>query len=79
LKRNTFAIKSAATSTISQMAAQYDSIQASYDEIRKASIALIELQNVQDIVAPFIKGASVLDLACGTGFYSFEFLKWGLV
>ena len=56
---------------------QYDTIQAPYDEMRKSVIALIEHANVHEAVGPFIKGARVLDLACGTGFYSFDFLQWG--
>jgi len=32
---------------------------------------------MQEAVAPFIKDARVLDLACGSGFYSYDFLKWG--
>ncbi|KAK6083333.1 hypothetical protein SCUP515_02075 [Seiridium cupressi] len=59
------------------MSTQYNSIQAPYDEIRKTSIALIEKQNVHDAVAPFIEGSRVLDLACGSGFYTKEFPKWG--
>ena len=59
------------------MPAQYDTIQAPYDEIRKTSNAFIERANVQEAVTPFIKNARVLDLACGSGFYSYQFLKWG--
>lgn len=59
------------------MSTQYDTIQAPYDEIRKTSIALIERANVHEAVAPFIKDARVLDLACGSAFYSYHFLKWG--
>ena len=59
------------------MSTQYDTIRAAYDEFRKCTIALIERANVQEILTPFIKGASVLDLACGTGFYSYPFLKSG--
>lgn len=59
------------------MSIQYETIQASYDEVRKSSIALIERANVQETVAPFIKNARVLDLACGSGFYSYHFPKWG--
>ncbi|KAL2066566.1 hypothetical protein VTL71DRAFT_2637 [Oculimacula yallundae] len=56
---------------------QYDTIQGPYDYIRGASIAFIERENVQDAVAPFIKDARVLELACGTGFYTYSFLSWG--
>ena len=59
------------------MSTQYDTIQTSYDEMRKRSIALIERANVQEVLAPFIKDARVLDLACGTGFYSCYFPRWG--
>lgn len=61
----------------SKMSTQYNTIQAPYDEVRKSSIALIERANVQETVAPFINDALVLDLACGSGFYSYDFLKWG--
>ena len=59
------------------MSTQYDTIQAPYDQMRKRSLALIERANVQKTLAPFIKNARVLDLACGSGFYSYQFLKWG--
>lgn len=56
---------------------QYDTIQGPYDYIRTASIALIERENVYEKVAPFIENARVLELACGTGFYTYCFLEWG--
>lgn len=56
---------------------QYDTIQGPYDYIRTASISFIERENVQEKITPFIKGARVLELACGTGFYTFSFLEWG--
>ena len=59
------------------MTSQYETIQASYDEIRKTSNALIERANVQETLAPFIRDARVLDLACGSGFYSHHFPSWG--
>lgn len=59
------------------MLTQYDTIQGPYDEIRKTSIAIIERENVHEAVRPFIKGARVLDLACGSGFYSLDFVEWG--
>ena len=59
------------------MSTQYNAIQAPYDSIRKKSIAFIEHENVRDAVAPFIKGARVLELACGSGFYTHDFQKWG--
>ena len=59
------------------MSTQYDTIQAPYDYIRKKSIAYIEHENVHTTIAPFINGARVLELACGSGFYTYDFLKWG--
>lgn len=59
------------------MSTQYDTIQAPYDYIRKKSIAYIEHENVQSTIAPFIQNARVLELACGSGFYTYDFLKWG--
>ncbi|KAL9614981.1 MAG: hypothetical protein Q9167_000512, partial [Letrouitia subvulpina] len=59
------------------MSSQYDTIQAPYDLLRETSIACIERENVQTAIAPFIHGARVLELACGSGFYTREFLPWG--
>jgi SAM-dependent methyltransferase len=56
---------------------QYDIIQGPYDYIRGASIALIERENVRETVAPFIENARILELACGSGFYTYSFLEWG--
>lgn len=59
------------------MSTQYNVIQVPYDELRTKSCALMERENIREAVAPFIKEASVLDLACGTGHYSYSFLEWG--
>ncbi|KAL9635520.1 MAG: hypothetical protein Q9164_003401 [Protoblastenia rupestris] len=59
------------------MSTQYDTIQAPYDYMRQKSIARIEHENVQTTIAPFIHNARVLELACGSGFYTYDFLKWG--
>ena len=56
---------------------QYDTIQGPYDYIRGASIAFIERENVREKVAPFIEKARILELACGSGFYTYSFLDWG--
>lgn len=63
------------TKHLAAMSNQYDTIQAPYDYIRKKSIAIIEHENVQTTVAPLIKNARVLELACGSGFYKYDFLK----
>lgn len=49
------------------MSTQYNAVQRPYDELRKATISIVERVNVREIVLPIIKGAKVLDLACGTG------------
>ena len=59
------------------MSTQYDNIHTPYYKIRHSSIAFIERANVKDAAAPYIMGSNVLDLACGAGFYSYEFLGWG--
>lgn len=59
------------------MSTQYNKVQGPYDAIRKHTIALIERVNVRQTVLPFIKDASVLDLACGTGFYTRPLRRWG--
>ena len=56
---------------------QYNSQQGPYDELRKTTIAIVERVNIRSIVLPFLKDANVLDLACGSGFYTHAFLKWG--
>ncbi|CAF9922408.1 MAG: hypothetical protein ALECFALPRED_002078 [Alectoria fallacina] len=45
--------------------------------MRKLPIAILQDANVEAGIASFIKGAKVLDLACGTGYYSKRFLEWG--
>ena len=62
---------------ISKMSTQYDTIQVPYDEMRTSSIVSIEQAQVQSAISPFIKDAKVLDLACESAFYSYDFLKWG--
>ena len=59
------------------MSTQYNNIQGPYDYMRTQSIALIESENVQDTLKPFIRDAKVLELACGSGHYTYDFLKWG--
>ena len=38
---------------------------------------MIERENVREKVAPFIEEPQILDLACGSGFYTYRFLAWG--
>lgn len=59
------------------MSTQYNDIGATYEEMRQLPISKLQDANVEAAVAPLIKGAKVLDLACGTGYYSKKFLEWG--
>ena len=59
------------------MSTQYNTIQGPYDLVRKKSIAIIEWENVHSTIAPYIRDANVLELACGSGFYTYSFLEWG--
>lgn len=59
------------------MTAQYDTIQGPYDYSRMTSKAFIERESVQAILTPWIKNANVLELACGSGFYTHSLLEWG--
>ena len=59
------------------MSTQYNAIQGPYDYVRTRTIAFIEHENVQTTIEPFIKDARILELACGSGYYTYDFLKWG--
>lgn len=59
------------------MSTQYNKQQGPYDELRKSTISIVERVNIREIVQPIIKDATVLDLACGSGFYTRAFLEWG--
>ena len=59
------------------MSTQYDNIGTSYNEMRKLPLSKLSDYNIQVAVAPFIKGAKVLDLACGTGIVTNNLAIWG--
>jgi SAM-dependent methyltransferase len=61
------------------MSTQYDSIGTAYNDLKTLPSARMERINVRDAVAPYVKGARVLDLACGTGYYTRALLEWGAV
>ena len=59
------------------MSTQYDTIGATYEEMRTLPIAHLQDAHVQAAVRPLLPSARILDLACGTGYYSRRFLSWG--
>ncbi|PTB64969.1 S-adenosyl-L-methionine-dependent methyltransferase [Trichoderma citrinoviride] len=57
---------------------QYDSIGASYNVLEELPYRAVEKHNVYTAINPLLKpGARVLEVACGTGFYSSHLLTWG--
>jgi toxoflavin synthase len=56
---------------------QYDSFSTAYDGVNDLPISRVIVPNVERLVRPYIKGASVLELACGTGFFTRHMLDWG--
>ena len=59
------------------MSTQYDQIGALYNDMKALPAAKLERANVYAAIAPHIKGARVLDLACGTGYYTRYLFEWG--
>ncbi|KAL9615086.1 MAG: hypothetical protein Q9167_000509 [Letrouitia subvulpina] len=59
------------------MRTQYDGIGTLYNRIKELPVAFLERANVEAAIRPLIKGARVLDLACGTGYYSKALVEWG--
>lgn len=73
---NTCAIATQVTDCLN-MSTQYDNIGALYTEMAKTSCAKMVKHNVRKTLSHIIKGAKVLDLACGIGEYSRDVLSWG--
>ncbi|MDE3118844.1 MAG: class I SAM-dependent methyltransferase [Nitrospirota bacterium] len=60
------------------MSAQYDAIGARYAGWKETPIpTYTEVPTVKRLLSGTIEGRSVLDLACGTGYYSRLFKQWG--
>ncbi|HEU4686174.1 MAG TPA: class I SAM-dependent methyltransferase [Nitrospira sp.] len=60
------------------MSAQYDDIGAVYVNWKDTPIPrYAEVPTVKRLVSKVIQGRQVLDLACGTGYYSRLFKQWG--
>jgi len=61
------------------MSTQYDEIGSSYDALKRLPAAILERNNLHATLTPFLTqpNTAVLDLACGTGYYSSLALSWG--
>lgn len=58
---------------------QYDYIGSSYNVVESLPYRTIEKDNVHSAIKPFLKPQmSVLELGCGTGFYSSALVHWGV-
>lgn len=60
--------------------AHYDPLVDAHDNWRdkEHKLWLLEWDNVQRIMKPIVgSGGRVLELACGSGFYTYDILKWG--
>ena len=56
---------------------QYNSITDEYNAVNDIPVSRVLVINVERVVKPHTKGARVLDLACGTGFFTRHLLDWG--
>lgn len=64
----------------SKMASQYDEIGSKYASFKTLPTSMIEEASLKEAIQPWLAKfphARVLDLACGTGFYSKKLLDWG--
>ncbi|KUI56464.1 Demethylmenaquinone methyltransferase [Cytospora mali] len=62
------------------MAPQYDAIGSKYAVFKTLPTSIVERENVRAAVLPYLSRSSkprVLDLACGTGYYSKNSIDWG--
>lgn len=63
------------------MASQYDEIGPGYSDIKKLVTSMVEEVNVRQAVQPYPAKMAhprrILDLACGTGYYSKKAIDWG--
>ncbi|OQU99025.1 Methyltransferase domain-containing protein [Cladophialophora immunda] len=56
---------------------QYNAISTAYDSVNDLPISRAIVVNVERLIRPHIRGARVLELACGTGFFTRHMLDWG--
>lgn len=63
--------------TIATMSNQYDNIGEAYNIKKELTITLLQDANVEAVIKAYIRGARVLDLACGNGHHSRACIGWG--
>lgn len=56
---------------------QYNSFSSEYDAVNNLPISRAIVINVERVLSEHIKNAKVLELACGTGFFTRHLLDWG--
>jgi len=59
------------------MSTQYNAIGTRYNDMKALPAVKLERSNTKEAVNPYVQEANVLDLACGTGYYSLAMLEWG--
>ena len=59
------------------MSNQYDNIGEAYNIKTELAVTLLQDANVEAVIKPYIRGARVLDLACGNGHHSRACIGWG--
>ena len=59
------------------MSTQFDNIHESYYHLLESPSAVIELEYVLSVVQLYLKGLRVLELACGSGCYTYPLLRLG--
>lgn len=60
------------------MSNQYDNIGEAYNIKGELAVTLLQDANVEAVIKPYIRGARVLDLACGNGHHSRACIGWAL-
>ncbi|KAH8662616.1 methyltransferase type 11 [Xylariales sp. PMI_506] len=56
---------------------QYDHIGSKYNIFKLLPTSAVEAANLHAVLRDRIAGSRVLDLACGTGYYSHKLIEWG--
>lgn len=57
---------------------QYDEIANAYNVLDRLPYRVMETQNIQSAVTPFLKDQTrVIEFACGTGYYTAKLWDWG--